>query len=349
MTTILEWLASFPSFDQDAAFSADAEVGFYADQGPVKIRRFRDRVFIGDACDADGKFTGDGDRGTWMPNDTVASGWAVRDSLLLAMSPNGKMAITGASRSSDNTDGYQVPIGVSGFLVNDKPGGSGWALYSDVQHDIPGGWSAGLEVAAKNKGNNFTLAPYGFPSSGVFGLWLAGGGAAATGGLPTNPSNTAIVVLRNAHTWNKGIVFEADALTGCDGLSGAAVAVHMARGHIVRWDAPNGKGADIRSDVSDTAKRVGQVYANDMIYYMGANDQKIVAYQHVANAVNALVISNAATGAAPAVSATGPDTDIDVKLSPKGAGLVVLGPYEAATNSILVKDSAGTVRRLQCV
>jgi hypothetical protein len=349
-------LATFTGAGSIQGVAFNYERGFYTDQGNgANIWRVRDRLMIGDAVEADGKFAGDGDRGTWMGNDAVASGWAVRDSLVLAMSPNGKMAITGASRSSDNTDGFEVPIGVSGFLINDDSV-SGWALYADVQHESSG-WSAGLEVAAKNKsGADNTATPYDLSGSGgVFGLWLAGGGAAATGGLPTDPSNTAIAILKNAHTWNKGIVFGADALTGSDGTTGAATAIEMGRGQIVRWRTPSDTvGASIRSDVTTTSNDLTLLFTDKALTLFGPGGTTSgFKFNITASAVNRLEVTSQVTGVAPSLSATGSDTNVSINFVPKGSGRIqydgtqILGPritnYSAMTgtaNRATVLDTA---------
>ena len=66
--------------------------------------------------------------------------------------------------------------------------------------------------------------------------------------------------------------------------------------------------------------------------------------------VNRLLARAAIAGAAPALEAVGTDTDIDLTLTPKGAGAVRFGTYTASvltpTGYITIKDSGGTTRRL---
>lgn len=63
------------------------------------------------------------------------------------------------------------------------------------------------------------------------------------------------------------------------------------------------------------------------------NGNELVKVTATTSAVNELTIANAATGGAPTISATGGDTDIDITLTPKGAGDVNLG---ASTTNIQV-------------
>jgi hypothetical protein len=356
--TILEWLELFPGAQpgpqgpqgpqgnpgpQGPApdLSSDVEVGFYPDLAPAKIRRFRDRVFVGDACEATGDWA-EPRGGAWLTLPADGSDWAIRDATLLSMSPNGKMAIVGITKSGENQDGHPVAAGVAGLVINDKPNAAGWGVYSDVQHET-GKYSYGLEVAAKNKGVNHTSAPY-FLTEGVYGIWLAGGGDHATGGAGVNPPNTAILIGKNAMPWNKGIVF------GKDGLSGSfPIAIHMPKSYRIVWDTPSGQeGASIRSEATDNAKRLSVQFGNDNFMVVSANGTPAFSAVHVTDGVNFLYQQDAAAGGDPSLGVQGPDTDIDLKLAPKGAGLVVVGPYDAATNSISVKDTAGNIRRLQC-
>jgi hypothetical protein len=58
------------------------------------------------------------------------------------------------------------------------------------------------------------------------------------------------------------------------------------------------------------------------------NGNEEIIFTTTTSAVNELTIANAATGNAPEISATGDDTDIDLKLTPKGAGNLVLDGIE---------------------
>jgi hypothetical protein len=53
---------------------------------------------------------------------------------------------------------------------------------------------------------------------------------------------------------------------------------------------------------------------------IGDGTLELVKFAETASAVNEITVTNAATTAAPEISATGDDTDIDLKLTPKGAG-----------------------------
>jgi hypothetical protein len=78
------------------------------------------------------------------------------------------------------------------------------------------------------------------------------------------------------------------------------------------------------------------------------NGNEEIIFTTTASAVNELTIANAATGNAPEIAATGGDTDIDLKLTPKGAGNLVLDGIEfpnadGSANQALVTNGSGVL------
>jgi hypothetical protein len=70
----------------------------------------------------------------------------------------------------------------------------------------------------------------------------------------------------------------------------------------------------------------------------------------ITTAVNYINVDGSVAGSAPSFSCIGTDTDIDLTLTPKGAGAVRFGTYTGTvltpTGYITIKDSGGTSRRL---
>lgn len=62
-----------------------------------------------------------------------------------------------------------------------------------------------------------------------------------------------------------------------------------------------------------------------------ANDNELLTFIQTTSAVNELTLKNAATGNAPDLCATGGDTNIGIRLVPKGSGDINLAPSAAAT------------------
>jgi len=62
-------------------------------------------------------------------------------------------------------------------------------------------------------------------------------------------------------------------------------------------------------------------------YIADSNGNELIKFTTTAGAVNEITITNAATGGDPTIAATGSDTNIDLQLSPKGGGNVLLGNF----------------------
>jgi hypothetical protein len=81
---------------------------------------------------------------------------------------------------------------------------------------------------------------------------------------------------------------------------------------------------------------------------IGDGTLELVKFAETASAVNEITVTNAATTAAPEISATGDDTDIDLKLTPKGAGKINLDGIkfpnaDGTANQILKTDGSGVL------
>jgi hypothetical protein len=324
--------------------------GFWPDvTSATKVHRMRDRLFLGDGAAVTGNRTGT--QSGKVPTTTEGASWASRDSQLFAFASTGLMAVTGFSRSNDQTDTPTACIGAAGFVINNKTSGLAWGLYSDVQHESGSSSSYGLEVAAKNKGSNITGTPYGL-ALGVEGARLVAGGDASYGGSPANPSKAALVILGGASTWNDGILFESGGLTETSSVSRA---MSMGVGMRLYWYTSGGnKGFAIRSDNDTGGSDTELIASANALTWIGANGKAAVTFTHNATGVNRIDLNSSVTTVAPAVRALGDDTNIDLALTPKGTGVVMFGTRtaigaETVTGYITIKDSGGTTRKLAVV
>lgn len=308
------------------------------------IHRMRDRVFIGNAVGMGP--TRASTNTTWVPDAATGANWIPRDSQLCVMQDTGALAIAGGSRVSDNTDVVSgaAAIGVAGFIINDgSESASAWALYADIQHEPSvGANSYGLEVAAKNKHQNSTANPYD-RTSGVYGVWLAGGGDAAYGGDPDFPSNVGVMFIKSSNPltsgWNVGINFDDESLTYTGSI---APAIRMAKGHCLEWWTPETggtKGAYITSFVDDDAAAVSMWFDDGAIRFLGVNEKNIAQFSHVASGVNYLAFSNAATANVPSIVAAGDDAAVGIIIKPKSTGTGRLDSGTAGATRIRWNDT----------
>ena len=84
-------------------------------------------------------------------------------------------------------------------------------------------------------------------------------------------------------------------------------------------------------------------------FYTGASTPQFIV-SHTNSTANYWQATGGATGSAPVLSVIGSDTDIDLALTPKNAGVIKFGTYTGTiltpTGYITIKDSGGTTRRL---
>lgn len=316
------------------------------DGGAPSIIRHPGRLMIGGAVGAlSSRF---GTYLTMCSSGADCANWVVRDSDLGVISQRGAIAVSGMSRTSDSTDVSSQPaaIGVSGFVINNDPARTGWALYADVQHEATanGRYSFGMEMALKNKGADYTSTAYA-SAPGVYGIRLSAGGDAAYGGSYVNPVNAGIelIPVTAGATFNKGIVFNSRSLTGSDGITGFGTAIEMAKGHVIKWKTPFDLNAfSIRSDVA-TSNTDTQIVANDnKITFVGpiaGGSGKIFEINHDGGTnVNYLQSFDAVAASAPGLRALGDDGGISIILEPKGAGALLIksaAPAIAASGGTL--------------
>jgi len=108
--------------------------------------------------------------------------------------------------------------------------------------------------------------------------------------------------------------------------------------------------------VNDTSPQLGgnldtnsqNIIIDDAHGILDENNKEQIVFQTTADAVNQLDITNAATSNAPEISATGDDTNIDLKLTPKGSGKLNLDGIkfpnaDGSANQILTTNGSGVL------
>jgi hypothetical protein len=327
------WVIAYQVFWAGAGKAVVQELGYFPDVGNgANIHRLRDRLFINDGSG----FTGNryGTQGGFVPAGPDGANWAPRDSSLFVAQDNGLMAVTGFASNTNIDVSVGQPtetIGVSGFVIGNKANRSVWALYSDVQYEV-GDSAWGLEIAVKNKSvNDFTATPYYFVS-GACGIWLPAGGDDVYGGSPTYPNNFAIGIGTNSSTWNKGIVFFKNGLTGSDGTTGTATAIEMAKGHSIVWRNFGGVAMTIRSDSTSGASPISLLSTNNTFTVAGLNDSPISDFVHSSNAVNYLRFQNATSGNLATIRTQGSDANVAMQIRTKGTAPIRFQSQDSGAN-----------------
>jgi hypothetical protein len=110
---------------------------------------------------------------------------------------------------------------------------------------------------------------------------------------------------------------------------------------------------EVSSDYSPQLSGILDTNGNDIIIDNGGaveddSNNEYVKFVKTATAVNEVSITNAAASTGPEISATGDDTNIDLKLTPKGSGNLVFDGIkfpnaDGTVDQILVTDGAGNL------
>jgi hypothetical protein len=110
---------------------------------------------------------------------------------------------------------------------------------------------------------------------------------------------------------------------------------------------------EVSSDYSPQLSGILDTNGNDIIIDNGGaieddSNNEYVKFVKTATAVNEVSVTNAAASGAPEISATGDDTDIDLKITPKGSGKLNLDGIkfpnaDGTADQILVTDGSGNL------
>ena len=99
----------------------------------------------------------------------------------------------------------------------------------------------------------------------------------------------------------------------------------------------------LQNVVEDTSPQLGgmlDVNGNAL----GDGTLELIKFSETASAVNEFTVKNAATGNAPELQATGDDTNIDIKLVPKGTGDVVVGAVSVKFTNWTITEDSGVLK-----
>lgn len=349
LTTISGSIQSQPlndnfSFLNSYVFKPD-KLGFWADIGSgANISKHGDRILVGDAVDQDGnKFP---TVKSWVGNS--ANGFMTyfdsRSEFEVA-SKIGGVGIAAASRSSDNVlTSEENTIGIASYVNNnntvstDKK--SVWSYYGHADHSEDNNFTACIETDVCNtSGAAFvSVNPYSTGASGTTaGYWCGVGGETLQSGTPATAYVSVGIALVNTASsdsfsrFNKGFVFGANSIAGTDGFTGTGVAMEMAKGHELVWiysSGTNANGGKIRSDCNSATQQSRVIFENGSLSVKGVRSADLTTEVNLfkvltnTNAENYLIASTGTTGGAAGLLTDGSDTNIDIKIQPKGTGVI---------------------------
>ncbi len=287
----------------------------------AKIHRQNDRVLMGGAADNDGKITTDRTAANkdWLE---VIRYSTTNNSQLAVLSTIGQCAVLGGSKSSDSTLTDSMGcIGLQGWAINDNTTQiqTAYGAYLEVRRSAGAGRTHGFELDMVNYGNAVSLQPYDMFQQGL----TAGGWFASGGEIAATRASAAIAIVNNGATFEKGIIFHSKSIDGTDGVTGSGVAIEMAKGQALRWMFGSGSvGATFSSDVSNAAAQQAILFSDVGTLIRNSASKNMLQVQVSNSFVNGLTVTPAASGTGVSLAAQGDDTNIDIRIVPKGTGVI---------------------------
>jgi hypothetical protein len=112
--------------------------------------------------------------------------------------------------------------------------------------------------------------------------------------------------------------------------------------------------AAISNVVEDTSPQLGanldtnshNILIDDAHFIADENGNEQLIFQTTSSAVNQFDITNAATGNGPTISSTGGDTNIDLNLTPKGSGVVMIDGNVGIETGVIDLKNGGTASKI---
>jgi hypothetical protein len=271
--------------------------------------------------------------------------------------PTSPISVTGGSGSGatftplwGNGTTFTITNAGSGYI--EQPtitfsggGGSGAAAYATVgSGTVFRTLGSTVDITTPN-GTGFRVTDGGSTSSAY---WSALGTAStaimravsATGGRIETASAVPISFLTNSGTTQAVVSHTASAVNYVQ-VTGAAT---------TSFPIISAQGSDTNISMQLYAKGTGAIN-----FWTSNGGSRHFQVAHTAGTiVNYATVTGSATGAAPAFSVAGTDTNIDLALTPKGTGRVKYGTHTATADTavsgyIEILDSGGTVRKLAVI
>lgn len=231
------------------------------------------------------------------------------------------LQVSGGTVTSRAMTAYYQPngIGVSGFCLNDDTtyGSFGWGAYAECFRVQGAQASYGMELDIGEGSTGGTLNnPYIHGGNATIGILLNSGGSA---GPYVSPASAGLVIGSNLGTFNAGIVINSNAIASNGGVYDA---ITMAQYHNLKWYSDSTHvAAVIRSEMTIAGVAKNFLFEDTAVYLGDANNNTAFIFDTSQGSNDGFQFTTFATGQNKVrLAATGADTNIDVQVTPKGAG-----------------------------
>lgn len=335
--------------------------GMFWEEYGALIHRVGDRLLVGDAIKNGANIQNQPD---WLTQYQLATGRA------FGFSQSGQMVVqngvgsneTGASnaivagaQTAHLNDNFNS-IGILGIAVANKPTGTGNAYggyFEGFRHTGAIGGAYGIEVDSINFKASAETDPYQQAADQTIGVQIAAGGELPPAGQFS--CSAGMNIQNNGSTYDRGIVFGATSLSGCNGVTGAAPALAMAKGHQLQWFSGAGtKTTTIESFTTAGVGGVTQRFVDYAVNLLNSASKPVHQVSWGPGTINFPSFRASGTGSPIQMVADGEDTNIDIHLVPKGAAFVRFGQWtgqgdQAINGYIAIKDAAGNIRKIPTI
>lgn len=263
----------------------------------------------------------------------------------------GNASVFGAQTKNFNAPGNA--IGVIGVAVNNNLTQSytgAWGGYFEAfQMPSAPGPAYGVEFDTMNFRADVTTTPYLQSNFQLNGLQIAAGGEDANV-AGQFASTVGINFWNNGQTFNTGINFGKESISGTDGVTGVGNAITFAKGHAMQWHSATGQTSRILGDGSTPSRSIRQRFTDDQVQFRNVADKNVLQLFCAENSVNYLSLRSAIAGGAVQILASGDDANVDFFALPKGTGLFGFGTYTAGaptnTGYVTMRTPAGQTIQL---
>lgn len=341
---------------------------FWANDSPAAvINRMNDRTLIGpDLEDYDGIQPPVSK--TWLGqtagvNNQPGLAWIERNSQFASFTGYGRLAGSFASHNL-NATGNGASIALTAIAVSDdtvQTSGQ-WAVYVDAKRADGASGVTGMELEITNMGPAISrLSAYNSVAGATIGVMLgAGGDPAVNGDTSLLPVSAGLRFIPNGGMFGVGIVFNASSIFSEDDHAVAPGvykrAIEMPTSHQIQWviddvgneDPPFAwvKGEIIGTTIADHA--IGILIGNGRFSIV--NDAQLIQFRVSQGTLteNYIHLIASAIGNGPIIAPDGPtDANIDVKIVPKGTGLLLVQSDLSLTGTVLKVSGSQVVTAQQ--
>jgi hypothetical protein len=250
----------------------------------------------------------------------------VKNHQAIIMSSEGLGALITGVRASDNAVSTEDAIAGSNWAYNDVNSAL-QRVYAGLDEAITiyAGGAIGREIDIVQGGVAATpisaATPYVNGSS--IALWLASGGQKSTKPFPIFPASCALGIVANGESFLKGIIFGYNALYGCNGTTGSAVALEFITGHAQQWLNPAGAlCAAIKTGGTVTTYAQALNFSNNGASFQNANGTvDFFRVSGLTTDLNGVHVIGGATGAGVKFLTIG-ETNVDMIFETAGSGVI---------------------------